>query len=138
SGYQVEPFPIYMQHRQPLAPSDRNRPLQTVTEAIYITTMRWGPRWSYNRAVRDPGGEYIISWFLGSIPENAVRHQGVCMPDEQGYMSHIVTFEDAWRKLTDPAEREVFKYACHVYCTHLKFLEEIEKETQAEPAEASS
>ncbi|ESK93290.1 nudix hydrolase [Moniliophthora roreri MCA 2997] len=93
-------------------------------------------RWFLPRGRKDVG-ESLEQAALREAFEEA-RHEGVCMPDEQGYVSHIVTFDDAWDKLSDPTERKVITYARQVYSTHLNCLKAIEGKMQAGRAEASS
>ena len=42
-----------------------------------------------------PAVEYIAFWYVGQIPEDAVRELGTGMADEQDYVSHLVTKEEA-------------------------------------------
>lgn len=43
----------------------------------------------------NPAVEYIAFWYVGQIPEGAVRELGTGMADEQDYVSHLVTREQA-------------------------------------------
>lgn len=45
--------------------------------------------------VISPAVEYIAFWYVGQIPEDAVRELGTGMPDEQDYVSHLLTKEEA-------------------------------------------
>jgi hypothetical protein len=42
-----------------------------------------------------PAVEYIAFWYVGQIPEDAVRELGTGMADEQDYVGHLVTKEEA-------------------------------------------
>lgn len=48
-----------------------------------------------NPVVVSPAVEYIAFWYVGQIPEGAVRELGTGMADEQDYVSHLVTKEEA-------------------------------------------
>ena len=48
-----------------------------------------------NPVVISPAVEYIAFWYVGQIPEDAVRELGTGMADEQDYVSHLVTKEEA-------------------------------------------
>jgi hypothetical protein len=48
-----------------------------------------------NPVVVAPAVEYIAFWYVGQIPEGAERELGTGMPDEQDYVSHLVTREEA-------------------------------------------
>jgi len=60
----------------------------------------------------DEGGtEYICFYYIAEIPEDAVQEKDTKMWDEQGYVSHLLPFEEAKKKL----ERcDVHMY--HVLC----------------------
>jgi len=121
SGYQVEHFPLFKHNHQPAPPNDQEAYGRPDTEPIYMTVDTWGPKVRRGQVI-DVGGEYFISWFVGQIPANAVHHEGVGMPDEQNYKSHLVTFEEALHCLGD-TEKAVVRYAHHVYKKHLHALE---------------
>ncbi|KAK7045407.1 hypothetical protein VNI00_007660 [Paramarasmius palmivorus] len=127
SGYRVAPFPVYMLHNQPSAPEDRVLLPRMDTEAIYLTTMSWSAKYNIDGSLRRAAGEYFIHWYLGEIPENAVRHEGVCMPDEVGYVAHVLTWREALQKTSDVLEHSVLCYALKVYHNHLMFCEENEE-----------
>ncbi|KAG7087750.1 hypothetical protein E1B28_013691 [Marasmius oreades] len=125
TGYEVDFLPMHMVHRQPYAPKDRDKWPLKVTEPIFISTMTWKAKYDLGGKLKDGGGEYLISWYVGQIPENAVHHKGVCMPDEQEYVSHIVSFDEALRLLSSEAEIRVVKFATELYQYHLQFEQEL-------------
>ncbi|KAM6493105.1 NUDIX hydrolase domain-like protein [Amanita muscaria] len=112
SGYRVEFLPLYTQSRAPPPPSNPEAGDHPNTEPIYVTLTSYGP--AVRRHFRRPAGEYLTSWYVGQIPENAVRESGTGMPDEQDYQSYIVSVEDAL-KLLDPTEATVLCYAWALY-----------------------
>lgn len=58
---------MYHPTSAPIAPNSGGNRLAAHTEPISITLM------SYPARRHREGGEYIISWYVGQIPENAVR-----------------------------------------------------------------
>jgi len=58
-----------------------------------------------------PAVEYIAFWYVGQIPEDAVRELGTGMADEQDYVSHLVTKEEALDGRLNKDESWVVYYA---------------------------
>ncbi|KAF9262010.1 hypothetical protein L218DRAFT_960618 [Marasmius fiardii PR-910] len=131
TGYEVEFLPMYMMTQQPLAPKDHGQFPMKKGEPIYMSTTFWSARYDLHGNMRNGGGEYIVSWYVGQIPENAVHHKGTGMPDEQGYVPHLVTFEEAVRLLASDVERRVVEIAWELYCSHLQYEEELRKITNS-------
>ncbi|KAF6750291.1 hypothetical protein DFP72DRAFT_910637 [Ephemerocybe angulata] len=138
SGYRAQFMPHWGINQQPdQRPNAYNSP---TCEPIFLTTMYWPPKYKKQADGKmvcvDHGGEYLITWYLGSIPENAVRETGTGMPDEVDYVSHLLTFEEA-RERVPPAERRVLNWAWRVYCDTLHYeqylAEEAAKEVSANP-----
>jgi hypothetical protein len=71
SGYRVDFLPLYTLTN---APDPPNAPLEIRhgpnIEPIFITTYAWRPR--RRRGLADSGGEYLTTWYVGQIPEDAV------------------------------------------------------------------
>ncbi|KAJ3733171.1 hypothetical protein DFJ43DRAFT_1069699 [Lentinula guzmanii] len=122
SGFNVEFLPLYKFTRQPTPPAQRAAGLKPDTEPIYMTARKWGPKVRQDKVI-DTGGEYFVSWFIGQIPENPVHHKGVGMPDEQGFQSFLVSFDEGLH-LINPEERPVVQYALNVYRQHTSLVEE--------------
>jgi len=114
SGYRAEFLPLFTPHRAPAAPHDLNAYNRPDTEPIFICLTSWQPR--RRRGFPDNGGEYLTSWYVGRIAENAIPQSGTGMPDEQNYESYLLTFEEAL-PLVFGAERHVLEYAwtCYIY-----------------------
>lgn len=72
SGYRAEFMPLYIPTNAPPPPTANSRYLELNTEPIYMSTHRWYRRRMYQSA-KSFGGEYLTFWFVGMIPENAVR-----------------------------------------------------------------
>ncbi len=71
SGYRVTSLPLYTESNAPHSPQDvqaRNRPN---TEPIYTTITSYDAVVRRGRMIRPPG-EYLVFWYVGQIPENAV------------------------------------------------------------------
>ncbi|KAJ3824573.1 hypothetical protein EV361DRAFT_912082 [Lentinula raphanica] len=132
SGYEIEFLPLYKIHKQPIPPAERELALKPDTEPIYMTARKWGPRNRRGRLV-DTGGEYFVSWFIGQIPDNPVHHKGVGMPDEQGFESFLIPFDEVVNCI-NPQEKPVVQYALHVYRQHLQF-EDVARRAEAAAAQ---
>lgn len=86
------------------------------TEPFYMTVTTW------------QRGEYFVSWFLGEIEEDAIHTPHTGMPDEQNYVSHLVTFDEALKYLTSNMELNVVRYAKRVWEEHISILHKLEHE----------
>ncbi|PFH48847.1 hypothetical protein AMATHDRAFT_64527 [Amanita thiersii Skay4041] len=113
SGYRVQFLPLYTRTWAPSPPSDPDAHCRCNTEPIYMTITSYRARYGRNRLVRT-AGEYLTSWYVGCINEDAVRETGTGMPDEQNYVSHLLNIEDAYNRLRG-SERSVLLYAWCVY-----------------------
>ena len=61
--------------------------------------------------VATPAVEYTAFWYVGQIPEDAVRELGTGMEDERDYVSHLVTKEEALDGRLEEDESWVVCYA---------------------------
>ncbi|CDO68758.1 hypothetical protein BN946_scf184989.g24 [Trametes cinnabarina] len=105
SGYRVSFLPLLMDTNAPFPPRLRGtRGLLPVAEPIFVDMIRWGRRRS---GQNDPGGEYLVFWYVGQIADDAAVETGTRMPDEVGYQTHLVTFAEAQRLLHGPLLRIV-------------------------------
>ncbi|KAI0077470.1 hypothetical protein K474DRAFT_1091141 [Panus rudis PR-1116 ss-1] len=102
SGYRAELMPLMSPTHAPDVPGSEYSYYNT--EPIYASTLYWGPR--RNRGA----GEYFTFWFVGQIPEGAAREEHTGMPDEQNYVSHLLTPEEAMQR-TDPVSSQVINAA---------------------------
>ncbi|KAJ7271075.1 hypothetical protein C8J57DRAFT_1320612 [Mycena rebaudengoi] len=107
SGYQVEFLPLYIPTCAPPAPNNSGNDKNC--EPIYISTASYPSRQRRNRIA--PAGEYLTSWFVGQIPEDAVRQEGTGMPDEVNYEAYLLDVDDAILKLRSHSEAKVVDYA---------------------------
>jgi 8-oxo-dGTP pyrophosphatase MutT (NUDIX family) len=128
SGYVTEFFPLYNSTRQPGSPEDPLAEYRRNTEAVYITVRAW--------IKKDPV-EYLTHWYVGIIPENAVRHTGTGMPDEQAYKAHLLPPQEAFNHL-GVTEGKILEYVCRIVKHNFRQgvqcdmeLEEAEKALQA-------
>jgi 8-oxo-dGTP pyrophosphatase MutT (NUDIX family) len=67
SGYQVEFLPLHIPSYAPAPPGNPEAYHRLNTEPIFVTLTSWRPR-----GRRQYGGEYLTSWYVGQIPEDAV------------------------------------------------------------------
>ncbi|KAF8629455.1 hypothetical protein AX15_003434 [Amanita polypyramis BW_CC] len=123
SGYRVEFLPLYTQTNAPASPQDLDARIKPNTEPIFVTLMAYKPIIRRGRLIRS-AGEYLIHWYVGQIPEDAVREIGTGMPDEQEYVSHLVTVEEAMRMLPPP-EAQVISFAWGLYSFTLEVEERL-------------
>lgn len=63
-------MPLFIPHHAPAPPDDRNAYERPNTEPIFMTLSSWQPK---RRGAADNGGEYLTSWYVGRIAEDAVR-----------------------------------------------------------------
>lgn len=61
-----------MPHHAPAPPHDRNAYERPNTEPIFMSLTSWQPK-RRRAGVVDNGGEYLTSWYVGRISEDAVR-----------------------------------------------------------------
>jgi len=87
SGYRVEFMPLFNPTRQPAAPGIPDSRLNI--EPIYMTIAASQP------SGNDTGTEYLITWFAGQIPEDAIAEVGTRMLDEQSYQTYLLSNEEA-------------------------------------------
>lgn len=71
SGYRVTSLPLYTESSAPSPPQDVQALNRPNTEPIYTTIMSYDAVVRRGRMIRPPG-EYLVFWFVGQIPENAV------------------------------------------------------------------
>ncbi|KAF8628584.1 hypothetical protein AX17_005980 [Amanita inopinata Kibby_2008] len=132
SGYRVESLPLYTFTQAPSSRHDGDARLQPNTEPVYMTVVSYGPRIRHGQVVRD-AGEYVTSWYVGQIPDGAVREIGTGMPNEREYVAHLVSVQEALQ-LLHPSEARVLHYAWTV-CEHTW---RVQREQEAKGAQASS
>ncbi|KAL7278711.1 hypothetical protein ACG7TL_007713 [Trametes sanguinea] len=105
SGYRVSFLPLLMPTNAPLPPEQREVGYHLPSsEPLFVDMLRWARRRS---SQSDPGGEYLVFWYVGQIPDDAVVETGTRMPDEQGYETHLVTLEQAEQLLRGGLRRIV-------------------------------
>ena len=69
-------MPHWAPHHAPSPDPSRRKYVNPTCEPIFVTTMYWPPRYRNNADGHleqvTYGGEYIITWYLGRIAEDAV------------------------------------------------------------------
>ncbi|KAH7101701.1 hypothetical protein BKA62DRAFT_657138 [Auriculariales sp. MPI-PUGE-AT-0066] len=100
SSYHATFLPALHAHLQPRSPEQRvalKTPAGRMsTEAFYIMQT------PYAHPRREPAGyEHIVFWYLCQIPEDAQPEVGTRMPDEQGFVTHLLPFNEALDKMRD-------------------------------------
>jgi 8-oxo-dGTP pyrophosphatase MutT (NUDIX family) len=88
SGYTPEFMPHYGNMHQPRPPSHTDEQYTEPTcEPIFVTLMHWSAKARKERDGRvyvKPGGEYLITWFLGKIASDAVSRFHYFLFDDPG------------------------------------------------------
>lgn len=73
SGYRVSFLPLFIPTHAPVPPEEREKggyDLPTTSEPIFVGLHEWRKgHWGSD----DMGGEYLTFWYVGQIPEDAVR-----------------------------------------------------------------
>jgi len=108
SGYTAEFLPLLSGSRAPATGSRRNS--SATTEPIFVSTLRFGREYGGN------GGEYLTFWYVGLINEDAVREENTGMFDEQQYVSHLLSPQEAIEKLGNTGiEAHIVQMAWDLY-----------------------
>jgi len=121
SGYRCEFLPLYHWANAPVG--SRLAYGQKHTEPLYVVMT------SYLGRRNRPPGEYLTFWYVCQIGPDAVRELGTGMPDEAGYVSHLVTHEVAGQLLSE-VERTVLAVAFN------EWLRSVEVDEKARAIEA--
>ncbi|TFK71203.1 hypothetical protein BDN72DRAFT_765338, partial [Pluteus cervinus] len=121
SGYRAQFLPLKIPTRAPAPPEDKDARKRLNTEPIFMQMTSWGGILGFmpKGAV---AGEYLTLWYVGEIPEDAVREENTGMPDELHFVSHLVTVEEARERL-HPSQSVIVDYAWAVYAHTLAELE---------------
>ncbi|KAF9450535.1 hypothetical protein P691DRAFT_789100 [Macrolepiota fuliginosa MF-IS2] len=77
------------------------------------------------------GYEYLMSWYIGQIQDDAIPEKGTGMADEENYVSYLLTYEEAMKRLWG-SERDVLSYAWAVFLRTLEIEEALAKEVERE------
>ncbi|KIY67617.1 hypothetical protein CYLTODRAFT_314627, partial [Cylindrobasidium torrendii FP15055 ss-10] len=126
-GYKdVEHFPLYKMHRQPVPPG-RERFSEPDTEAVFISITKWGPKLS-GQQISDYGGEYFTFWYVGYLPDKAEWTAGTGMADEQDYRAVLLSYEDARAALLGTELESVLEHAWSTFLQHEREVEARRKE----------
>jgi len=133
-------MPLFIPHHAPAPPCDRNAYERLNTEPIFMSLTSWQPK-RRRHGIVDNGGEYLTSWYVGRITEDAIAEEGTGMPDEQNYRSHLLSIDEALSHVSG-GERKVLQYAWELYCFTITELEkqrlQAEKGTDQSQAPSSS
>ncbi|KZV63424.1 hypothetical protein PENSPDRAFT_657313 [Peniophora sp. CONT] len=95
SGYRATFLPLLLPSGAPVPPDARASDDGLRTEPIYIRAMGIPSIVDQANRIRSRGEEYIVFFYVGQIPENAIREEGTGMADEQAYVGKLVTPEEA-------------------------------------------
>ncbi|KAF9648521.1 hypothetical protein BDM02DRAFT_3187073 [Thelephora ganbajun] len=109
TGYRIQFLPLYTGS---LAPDPRltreGLPVKD-TEPIAITTYNWPAGHPY--LGRFGSGEYLTSWYVGQIAEDAVPDLGTAMQYEATFVARLCTIEEALERLK---RREVQRHIVEI------------------------
>jgi len=130
SGYRAEFMPVYNPSRAPAPPGKTSMYEQANTEPIYVTTTAWREVRNIQGPDASLGYEYLTTWYIGQIPDDAVREEGTGQLDEENYVSHLLTYEEAMKKVWG-SERDVLRYAWAIFLRTLEIEDALAKEAAA-------
>jgi len=116
SGYRCEFMPLYHWTNAPV--DSRSLYGNKHTEPLYVTIT------SYHGHRNRPPGEYLTFWYVCQIGPDAVHELGTGMPDEAGFVSHLVTHEVAIQRLSN-VEGVVLAAALNEWVRSLEIDEQI-------------
>ncbi|KAF9451354.1 hypothetical protein P691DRAFT_699568 [Macrolepiota fuliginosa MF-IS2] len=133
SGYHVEFMPVYNPSRAPAPPTKEKMYEEPNTEPIYVTMTAWKENGLRRMQAPDVnlGYEYLTSWYIGQIEDDAIPEKGTGMADEENYVSHLLTYEEAMKRLWD-SERDVVSYAWAVFLRTLEIEKALAEEVKRE------
>ena len=128
TGYRIQFLPLYTGSLALVPGSTAREALpEKDTEPIAVTTFNWPA--GHHALGRFGSGEYIASWFVGQIAEDAVSgvflsgSEGICpfdyqvpdvgtaMPNEASFVARLCTIEEALEKLK---AREVQRHVLEI------------------------
>lgn len=114
SGYRVDFLPLGIPTNSeptPESPDEQTYlPPLVNTEPFYISTKAWWKRPQHpdGAAHVGDGVEYLTFWYIGYIGDEATREPNTGMLDEKNYQSHLLTYEEAIKKLeVNPLDRKL-------------------------------
>ncbi|KAF8816963.1 hypothetical protein BYT27DRAFT_7205352 [Phlegmacium glaucopus] len=129
SGYHAEFMPLFSPHHAPTPPHQPDAHERPNVEPIFVSLRAWQPKRRRRPGTVDNGGEYLTTWYVGRIAENAVQQKGTGMPDEQNYESHLLSIDEAMRCIS-AGEQKILQYAWEVYCFTVEELERQRSEAE--------
>ncbi|KAF7321096.1 Nudix hydrolase domain-containing protein [Mycena chlorophos] len=121
SGYRVASLPLFTNTHAPRAPTtlESGSPSDLNTELVMITTVTSPAHTCRRTGELRSAGVYLVFWYVGSIPTDAVRDVGTAMPNEANYEAHLLLVEEACQKLRlqnlASQEARVVEYAWTLY-----------------------
>jgi len=108
TGYRIQFLPLYTGS---LA-ADPSPPQEALpekdTEAIAVTTYNWPA--GHPHLGKFGSGEYLASWYVGQIAEDAVPETGTEMLYEDSFVAHLCTIEEASERLWE-VQRHIVEIA---------------------------
>ncbi|EIW56490.1 uncharacterized protein TRAVEDRAFT_73057 [Trametes versicolor FP-101664 SS1] len=129
SGLRVTFMPLIIPTHAPSPPSSQNtlHKLLPSTEPIYIDMHKWSAG-HFGRT--DNGGEYLTFWYVGQIPENPELEADTRMPDEVGYQTHLVDYDQAMQLLAGTNLTDIVDKAYRLWhATHRQIHNPVWQET---------
>jgi len=110
TGYRIQFLPLYTGSLALVPGSTATEALpEKDTEPIAVTTFNWPA--GHQTLGRFGSGEYITSWFVGQIAEDAVRDVGTGMLGEDSFVGRLCTIEEALERLE---AREVQRHVLEI------------------------
>ncbi|KXN92528.1 hypothetical protein AN958_05383 [Leucoagaricus sp. SymC.cos] len=125
-------MPVYNPSRAPAPPGRNDLYTKPNTEPFYVTVMAWKETRPHRMKGPDAnlGYEYFTSWYIGQIPDDAIPERGTGMADEVNYVSHLVTYDEAIKRVWG-AEQDVLRFAWAIFLRTVEV--EVTPTKQGEP-----
>jgi hypothetical protein len=146
SGYRCTMLPLNIPTRatRPLDADKKPRiPRYPNTEPFFVEVIHNPPPDLFNFQTKKyerpeyGGTEYICFYYIAQIPADAEPETGTKMWDEQGYVSHLLPFEEVLKKFEhDPHQWHIVKKAGDIYRDTLAAEEMERKRREAIEVEA--
>jgi len=109
TGYRIQFLPLYTGSLAQDPRVARDGLPAKDTEPIAVTTYNWPAR--HPHLGRSESGEYLTSWYVGQIAEDAVPEAGTGMPGEASFVARLCTIEEALERLKS---REVQRHIVEI------------------------
>jgi len=147
SGYRCTLMPLNIPSRATRPTDADKKPMRSKypnCEPIYIQIIHNKPLAARLKSRPNDGGtEYICFYYVAEIPEDAKPEANTKMWDEQGYVTHLLSLEEACSRLKmfgDSEQATIMSYAAQIWkeTKESNIIRELEREQLNKAAELTS